>query len=103
MKDGRPPVLGWVLLASSGAVTALVVTCLLLVIGLGGGAVPWLLGAVTLGGLVTMVLCAVAASRLQDVAFRVPPRSVDPPQRPRLVVVRSELEAGKRPALPPGK
>lgn len=63
---GRPPLLAWALIAGSGSLVAIAALAALMVVGFDSPAAAALNWAVIVGGLATMVLCAVDAARLQD-------------------------------------
>ncbi len=63
---GRPPLLAWALLCGSGALVAVAALGALVVVGFDSPAAAALNWLVIVGGLATMVLCAVAAARMHD-------------------------------------
>lgn len=99
---GRPPLLAWVLICASGALVALGALAALLVVGFDSPAAAALNWAVIIGGLGTMVLCAVAAARLHDAYRRPLELGYRPvPQPPPVAPVR-HLRSAARPALGKG-
>lgn len=106
--SGRPPLLAWALIAGSGSLVAIGAVVALLVVGFDSPAASILNWLIIVGGLFTMVVCAVAAARLQD-AYRRPlearyaPPARTAPERAPVAPVRHlrpvDLPARRRPAV----